>query len=133
MAAARDVMRHPYVEITDLEARMGTRYTAETIAGLQAAYPGVRFVWLMGADNLAQIHRWERWEEIFARVPIGVLARPGERISARLSPAAARYERYRLRGREAARLCVAEPPAWCFVNVPMMAVSSTELRARGEW
>ncbi|MEL7343951.1 MAG: nicotinate-nucleotide adenylyltransferase [Pseudomonadota bacterium] len=133
MAAARDVMKHPRVAITDLEARLGTRFTAETIAGLQAAYPGVRFVWLMGADNLATFHHWERWEEIFGRVPIGVLARPGERISARLSPAAARYERYRLRGREAARLCAAEPPAWCFVNVPMVALSSTKLRAQGAW
>ena len=133
LAAAREVMQHPRVAVTDLEARLGTRYTAETIAALQAAVPGVRFVWLMGADNLASFHRWERWEEIFARVPIGVLARPGERISARLSPAAARYERYRLRGREALRLGRAETPAWCFVNVPMVAMSSSELRAKGGW
>lgn len=133
LKAARRVMKHPDVEITDLEARMGTRFTAETIARLQVVYPGVRFVWLMGADNLAEFHRWERWEEIFARVAIGVLARPGERVAARLSPAALRYERYRLRDREAARLCVAEPPAWCFVNVPMVALSSTEIRTRGDW
>ena len=133
LAAAREVMQHPRVAVTDLEARLGTRYTAETIAALQGAVPGVRFVWLMGADNLANFHRWERWEEIFARVPIGVLARPGERISARLSPAAARYERYRLRGREALRLGRAETPAWCFVNVPMVAMSSSELRAKGGW
>ncbi len=56
---------------------MGTRYTAETLERLQAIYPGVRFVWLMGADNLAQFHRWDRWEWIMQHVPIGVLARPG--------------------------------------------------------
>ena len=57
MAAARAVMRHPQVEITDIEARLGTRFTAETLAALRARYPGVRFVWLMGADNLAAFVR----------------------------------------------------------------------------
>ena len=133
MAAARAIMRHPRVEVTDIEARLGTRYTAETLAALFARYPGVRFIWLMGADNLASFHRWENWQWIMENVPVGVLARPGQQISARMSPAAARFERYRLRGREAARLCVAEPPAWCFVNVPMVDISSTAIRARGDW
>jgi nicotinate-nucleotide adenylyltransferase len=133
LAAARSMMRHPRVEVTDIEARLGTRYTAETLAALFARYPGVRFVWLMGADNLATFHRWENWQWIMENVPVGVLARPGQQISARMSPAAARYERYRLRGREAARLCVATPPAWCFLNVPMVDISSTEIRARGDW
>ena len=57
-------MQHPRVKVTDIEVQLGTRYTAETIAALQLRYPGVRFVWLMGADNLAQFHRWERWHEI---------------------------------------------------------------------
>ena len=133
MTAARSLMRHPRVKITDLEAQMGTRYTAETLAGLMARYPGVRFVWLMGADNLASFHRWDNWRWIMENVAIGVVARPGQRISARISPAAAQYERFRLRGREAQRLAKAEPPAWCFVNVPMRNISSTAIRARGEW
>ncbi len=66
LAAARAIMRRPRVDVTDVEARMGTRYTAATLAGLRARYPGVRFVWLMGADNLAGFHRWDRWEEIMA-------------------------------------------------------------------
>lgn len=130
---ARAVMQHPDVEVTDIEARLGTRYTAETLERLLALYPGVVFVWLMGADNLATFHRWERWEWIMESVRIGVMARPGQRISARLSPAAARYERHRLRGREAARLVLCPPPAWCFLNVPMDDTSSTEIRARGDW
>ena len=133
MAAAREVMHHPRVRVTDLEARLGTRYTAETLAALRRLYPGVRFVWLMGADNLATFHRWERWREIMATVPVGVLARPGQRISARTSPAALLYRRFRLRGREAPRLARASPPAWSFVNVPMVDISSTDLRARGDW
>jgi len=131
--AARRVMRHPRVEITDLEARWGTRYTAQTLAMLFRHYPGVRFVWLMGADNLAEFHRWENWRWIMGHVPVGVLARPGQRISARLSPAAVQFRRYRLPGRAAARLAQTEAPAWCFVNVPMVDLSSTAIRARGDW
>jgi nicotinate-nucleotide adenylyltransferase len=133
MAAARDVMRHPRVHITDAEARLGTRYTAETLAALQRVRPRLRFVWLMGADNLAQFHRWERWEWILSNVPVGVLARPGHRLPARASPAAARFARARLPARDAPRLPRTDPPAWCFVNVPMRAESSTEIRARGAW
>lgn len=133
LSMAREVMQHPRVEVTDLEVRLGTRYTAETLGQLFKIYPGVQFVWLMGADNFATLHHWDNWEWIMDRVPIGILARPGQRISARMSRAAGAYERYRLRGREAPRLCIAKPPAWCFVNVPMDSSSSTAIRARGDW
>jgi len=133
MNAARAVMDHPRVRVTDLEARLGTRYTAETLDALRIRYRAVRFVWLMGADNLATFHRWERWRHILDTVPVGVLARPGQQISARMSPAALQYRRWRLKGREATRLPFARPPAWCFVNVPMVDVSSTAIRARGDW
>ena len=103
-------MVHPRVAVTDIETVIGTRYTAETILCLQRLYPGVRFVWLMGADNLASFHQWDNWREIFAQVPIGVLARPGQRISARMSVAAAEHARFRLSAR-AARLAAASPDA----------------------
>ena len=130
---AREVMRHPRVEITDVEARIGTRYTAQTIAALQALHPRARFVWLMGADSMAQLHLWEDWRSIVERVPIGVLARPGVRISARRSKAAAVYAHARLRSFEAPRLARAEPPAWCLVNVPLVDASSSAIRAAGGW
>lgn len=133
MAASLAIMEHPDVVVSDIESRTGTRYTAETLAYLRVLYPGVRFVWLMGADNLATFHRWDNWRWIMEHIPIGVLARPGQRISARTSVAAERYARHRLRGREAQRLCVQQAPAWCLLNVPMVNVSSTEIRARGEW
>lgn len=133
LAAARARMQHPRVRVTALEAKLGTRYTAETLEALLARYPGVRFVWLMGADNLASFHRWERWRDIFAMVPVGVLARPGERLSARLSPAAQQFRSARLHPRQARLLVDRAPPAWCFVNMPMRRISSTELRARGQW
>lgn len=133
MLRAREVMHHPRVRVTDIEARIGTRYTYETLMKLSELYPGVRFVWLMGADNLASFHRWEKWREIMSLVPVAVMARPGQRISARLSPAARRFRRHRLRAREAARLGCSDAPAWVFVNVPMSDLSSTRIRADGSW
>lgn len=132
LAHARALLKgDPRVVVTGLEARLGTRFTADTIARLQAIYPGVTFVWLMGSDNLAQFHRWDRWHEIMARVPVGVLARPGSGLRARLSKAAQVYCGHRVgRGENLARR---RTPAWVFVNVPMNDASSTEIRARGGW
>lgn len=131
MARARAVMRDPRVTVSDIEARLGTRYTAETLKALQAHYPGVRFVWLMGADNLVQFHRWERWEDILRMVPVGVLARPGWGVRARMSKAARIYGGDLVDRGEVLRNKPA--PAWCFVNLPMDSSSSTAIRARGEW
>ena len=131
--AARALMRHPRVDVTDIEARLGTRYTAQTIAALQQRFPRVKFVWLMGADNLAQFHRWQDWQEIMARVPVGVLARPGDRIAARMSRTARMYRECRLIGRESFLLGRAQPPVWCFVNLPMSQMSSTAIRNAGAW
>lgn len=133
LARARQVMQHPRVEVTDLETHTRTRFTAETLEALQALYPGVRFVWLMGADNLAGFHRWERWDWIMQNVPVGVIARPGERGAARLSPAAERFALARIPGRRARLLSRAGAPAWSLINVPMMDVSSSQIRARGDW
>jgi len=131
MAEARKVMRHPRVKITALEAELGTRATADTIDRLRALYPGVTFVWLMGADNLVQFHRWGRWRDILRSVAVGVLARPGSGVAARMSVAARAFRVHQvdrgetLRGRKA--------PVWSFVNLPMNDASSTEIRARGGW
>ncbi len=133
MQAARAMMCHPRVRVTDVEARLGTRYTAQTLAALRMRYPGVRFVWLMGADNLAQFHRWQDWRWIMETVPIGVLARPGDRISARVSRAARVYARAKLPKQAAHVLGRKAAPAWSFVNLPLSDQSSTAIRARGEW
>ncbi|MBV1868200.1 MAG: nicotinate-nucleotide adenylyltransferase [Marinosulfonomonas sp.] len=133
MAAARALIDHPRVKISDFEARAGTRFTADTLRALKIRHPDTRFVWLMGADNLAQFHRWQDWQWIMENVPVGVLARPGDRIAARTSPAANRYRHNRLRGRQAALVARSEPPVWCFLNVPMVNMSSTDIRDRGDW
>ncbi|PYC47910.1 nicotinate-nucleotide adenylyltransferase [Litorivita pollutaquae] len=133
MQRARQVMQHPRVAVTDIECAIGTRYTAQTLQTLQAVRPDLRFVWLMGADNLAQVDQWQDWRWIFDHVPIGVLARPGDRAAARGSVAAKTYQFARLRGRESRLLAQSVAPAWCFVNVAMKDVSSTEIRAAGGW
>ncbi|UWP99379.1 nicotinate-nucleotide adenylyltransferase [Aliiroseovarius crassostreae] len=130
---AREVMVHPRVEVTDLERRTGTRYTAETLAALQRLYPQVRFVWLMGADNLAEFHRWDNWRWIMDHVPVGVIARPGDRVQARMSVAALIYRDARLRGRDAQRLANNKAPAWTLINAPMRDISSSQIRAKGHW
>lgn len=130
MQACRALLTHPRIWASDFEALAGTRYTSESLGALQAARPGVRFVWLMGADNLAQFDQWKGWEEIVHRVPIGVLARPGQRISARMSKAARIYAPYRIKGRASRLLARVEAPAWSFVNVPMRHISSTQLRQK---
>lgn len=130
---AKDVMQHPRVQITSIEAHLGTLYTAETLAGLMRLYPGVRFVWLMGADNLAQLHKWQDWHWIMETVPVGVLARPGLRLGARRSRAAQLYKPYRISGKASHLLSRAIAPAWCFVNVPMVSQSSTAIRSAGDW
>ncbi|MEM8728791.1 MAG: nicotinate-nucleotide adenylyltransferase [Pseudomonadota bacterium] len=133
LTAARAIMQHPRVTVTDIECQLGTRYTAETLGALAELYVGVRFVWLMGADNLASFHRWRDWRYIMENFPVGVLARPGDRISACMSPAAKLYASSRLSARDSHLLARADPPTWCFVNVPMVDLSSSAIRARGDW
>ena len=130
LAAARGMIAHPRIVVSDVEERIGTRYTVETLSCLRARHPKVRFVWLMGADNLVGFHRWENWRQIAAMVPLGILARPGQRLAARTSRAARILAGHRLSAAQAPALAHSAPPAWCFVNMPMVDLSSTVLRER---
>ena len=131
LLAARALIGDARILPTDIEARLGTRHTAATLARLGALYPGVRFVWLMGADNMAGLHRWDRWTRIMHSVPVGVLARPGQRLPALRSPAARRFAHARLPAPAAPALARRPPPVWCFLNIPMRDISSSELRRNG--
>jgi nicotinate-nucleotide adenylyltransferase len=133
IAQAAQVMRDPRVVITDVEAQLGTRFTADTLARLQALYTGVHFVWLMGADNLVQFDRWDHWRDIMERVPVGVLARPGWRMRGRTARAARIYAQAELPARFSHALANAPLPAWSFVNIPMSPLSSSAIRAQGDW
>jgi nicotinate-nucleotide adenylyltransferase len=131
LARARFVMRDPRVKLTELETKLGTVRTADTVQRLKALYPGVTFVWLMGADNLVQFHKWGRWRTILNAVPVGVLARPGSGVAARTSVAARIYREKRVGRGENLRWTSA--PAWVFVNLPLNGASSSAIRAKGEW
>lgn len=129
IATARGLVTDPGIVVTDIEARLGTRMTADTIRALVRRYPGVHFVWLMGSDNLCQFHHWDRWREIAAMVPIGVLARPGTRVPARHSVAARVLREWRLPQDRAQDLGRQVPPAWVLINLPMTRQSSSAIRA----
>lgn len=128
---AEAVACHPRIHPLALETALGTRYTADTLDALVALFPQTRFVWLMGADNLATIHRWQRWTAIMRTLPVAVLDRPLYSIAAPLGKAARRFGRYRVRQGQAARLASMPPPAWVFLRIPRIPLSATELRARG--
>ena len=128
--AARTIMQHPRVRITALEARFETRATVDTLAAMRKAYPKLRFVWLMGADNLASFHLWEHWQDIMAQVPVAVFARPGQRMPALTSRAARQFAHTRVPQQHAHGLGQCRPPAWAYLDMPMRRESSTALRAR---
>jgi nicotinate-nucleotide adenylyltransferase len=125
--AARALMRHPRVHITGIEADLGTRATVDTLRALGRRYPHLRFVWLMGADSLANFHRWARWQTILNTVPIAVFARPGQRLAALTSKTASTAAKARLDHPRA--LARARAPAWVYLDMPMRKESSSAIRA----
>ncbi len=128
-AAARHFARGPKMIITGFEAELGTRYTAATLAFLKRRYPGVRFVWVMGADNLATFDRWQHWRAIAAAMPIAVVDRPGWRLKSLAGPAGAALAKVRVPETAAARLAARSAPAWTFLTSRQSGLSSTALRA----
>lgn len=129
LAEARGVARHPRLRVTGIEALLGTRYTADTLTALTRRFRGVRFVWLMGADNLIQVSRWEAWTQIFHAVPVAVLARPTYSLRASSAKAAQRFRRRRLSETRAAGLAAQQPPAWALLHIRLSALSATQIRA----
>ena len=127
-AMARLQARHPRILVTDLEKRLGTRYTFDTLAALGRYYPKTRFVWLMGADNLGQIHRWQRWRGIFEKMPIAVFDRPLYGMRSLAGHAAMAYARGRRDQASSRDLVTATPPAWIFFPSRLEPLSSTQLR-----
>jgi len=130
MARAREVARHPRIRVTDLERKLGTRFTIDTLRSLNRRFPGVRFVWLMGADNLSQIPGWKGWAEIFRLAPIAVFDRPPYARRALAGKAAQRFRQAQVRPRALRR---AEPPAWAFVRMKPHPASATAIRAGRRW
>ncbi len=132
--AARRMANDPRIDVSCLEAVIGTRYTADTITYLRRRTSGLRLVWIMGADNLAQFHRWQNWRRIASEVPIAVIDRPPQSFRAIAAPAAQALRRYRLPENQAGRLADQHPPAWVFSTGMKSNLSSTGLRnPDGSW
>ena len=133
-AAARRMADDPRIDVSCLESVIGTRYTADTIAYLRSRASGLRLVWIMGADNLAQFHRWQNWRRLASEVPIAVIDRPPQSFRALAAPAAQALARYRLPENEAGSLADRRPPAWVFLTGMKLNLSSTGLRnPDGSW
>ena len=130
MRRAAEIAAHPKIVVSGAERVFKTRYTADLIAILKRRAPTVRFVWVMGSDNLAQFHLWEDWREIAHSVPIAVINRPGFLAAGLSSRAAAALSRYRVDEEESLALANRRAPAWVFLNGPRSALSSTALRVR---
>lgn len=130
LAGARAVARHPRIRVTAIEAALGTRYTADTLDALARRFPNLRFVWLMGADNLAQMPRWQRWRRIFDTVPIAVFDRSPYSYKALAGTAARRFAHRRLPERQAGVLAETQPPAWVFLHTRLHPASATVIRSR---
>ena len=120
---------HP-IQVTDIEAELDTTFTAETLTALTYRYPETQFVWLMGADNLCQIHRWRDWSRIFHTVPVAVFARPTYSLRAEKSKAAQRFAKYRVKPYRAGSLAIRRTPVWVLFKRPLNPVSATKIRAR---
>ena len=115
---------------SDIEQKLGTQYTADTLRKLVTRFPSCRFVWLMGADNLTQIPRWQNWTRIFASTPVAVFSRPPYSLSALHGKAAQRYRCRRVGQNRARGLPAMEPPAWVLFQNPLHPASATEIRKR---
>ncbi len=133
MDGARAVAgRDPRMVVSDAETRLGVVYTVDLLNRLRLRYPSVKFVWIMGGDNLASFHRWRGWTDIARTLPIAVVARPNALLQSRSAPAARRYAAWRRPSREAGLLADAATPAWTYLRAPLNAASSTQLRAARE-
>lgn len=128
VTAAQAVARHPRIVVTALETALGTRYTVDTLARLTQRFPRCRFVWLMGADNLAQMPHWRRWTQIYRLVPIAVFGRPTYSLGALRGHAAQRFARQRAGGHRVRGLAGRKTPAWVFLRNPLHPASSTAIR-----
>lgn len=127
--AARALAHHPRIDISDFETDLGTNYTYGTINYLVRSCPGVRFVWIMGADNLRHFHRWQRWRDIAALVPIAIVDRLGPSLYSTAGVAGQALAWARLPETAATTLAFRKPPAWVYLHGLKSPLSSTALRA----
>jgi len=123
------VTKHePRIRVSDFERKMGTVYTVDTLESLLQRYPATRFIWIMGADNLAELHRWRNWERLFDQVPVAVFDRPTYSFPALEGTAARKFAAERVGRGDAVSLAKMAPPAWTFLWTAFDTASSTAIR-----
>jgi len=130
---AREVAKHPAIRVTDLETQLGTSFTADTLSELKAMGPDLNFVWIMGADNFAQLPEWRNWTQIMENVPIAVMARPEFEDAALTGQAAKKFKESRILAADAPDLAGHMTPAWVFLPIPLHPASATQIRKDGQW
>ena len=128
LAFTKKLAKHTRFIVTDLEKQIGTRFSAQTIAAL-TRFSKAKFIWIMGADSLANFHHWREWVAIAEHVNIAVLARPGYSIHALDSKAALRFRDKRLSVERPQTLAAKRPPHWVFISMPLRNESSSAIRA----
>lgn len=128
--ACEAINTDPRIKITGCELNLPTRYTADTLAHIVKRNRDVRFVWIMGADNLGQFHKWERWRDIANLMPFTVVDRPGSTLALHSAMAAQALRYARIDEDDASRLVNCQPPAWTFLHGPRNSLSSTAIRAQ---
>jgi nicotinate-nucleotide adenylyltransferase len=130
--AATALADHPRIDVTGLESVIGTKYSCDTIRWLLNEAPGAHFVWVMGADNLKDFHRWKNWRDIFLMLPVAVVDRGGLSLKAASGPAAISFARARIPESRAATLPALTPPAWVYLHGVKSDLSSTAIREAKE-
>lgn len=131
MEVTGNIARHPKFVVTGLENELGTRTTAETMLKLRPLFDRANFVWLMGADSFAGLHKWNDWRVIPATLPVAVFDRPGWTTRAHASTAAQLLRMSQVNEMSLPQLPYFKAPAWGFVSMPQRPESSTLLRANG--
>ena len=132
LASAERIADGRRIIATDIEQRLGTRYTKDTMRALAQLFPAQKFVWLMGADNLSQLPRWGNWLRIMHAMPMLVLPRPGATRPALAGQAALRFRKHRLPARAGLCLPMAAAPCWILLPVKENPASATALRRKIE-
>ncbi|GBQ12483.1 nicotinate-nucleotide adenylyltransferase [Swaminathania salitolerans] len=133
LATARALADGRRIIATDIEARLGKRYTVETVSLLRLRFPRVRFVWLMGADGLASLTRWRRWRDLALIVPMAIVPRPGSNRTALSGQATHALRHLRVPARQGPVLSRRKGGVWAFLPAPQNGISATALRDSGHY
>ena len=129
LKACEQLATDPRIKVTAFEKTLGTSYTARTLEFIRTRNPHAHFVWIMGADNLAGFHRWQRWQKIATTFPIAVIDRPGSTLASLSSKMARTFDYARVDEEDAGVLWQKRAPAWTFIHGPRSTLSSSAIRA----